>query len=200
MDREVGIAIRNASLFIPVISRHFDQSSWLHHELAAALTSRIPIVPVIESGVTPPVTVTAFKQVRIKNLNGDISASELLDKVQEIISAAGNPKPTDFDDDGMDSGPMFIGTEDLRDELVGSRWTWCENSEFFETGMWIEFEADGILRRSWRSEPGRWKVSENGFVIYKPHALKFDDQCQEFQGVTADPTQSVPERSGKRIR
>lgn len=201
LDREVGIAIDHAGLFVPVISRHFDQSSWLHHELARAIDSKIQVVPVVVEGVKPPVTVSASKQLRVSVADASIPASELLRVLGEIDKAAGYPKPSDYDDDGMDSSDgVWTGTDDLEEELIGSRWTWCENGDYLDSGMWIEFEANGRLRRSWRSEVGLWKITNNGFVVYKPHVLKFDHQCETFQGAAADPTQSIPDRSGQRLR
>lgn len=201
MDREVGIAIDNAALFITVISEHFDQSPWLHHELARAIASNVPVVPIVVDGVIPPVTVSGSKQVRISIADDSIPSPELLGLIAEIDQVAGYSMPTDYDDDDMNSSDAdWIGAADLEDELVGSRWTWCENSEYLDTGLWIEFEANGRLRRSWRTEVGQWKVARNGFVVYKPHILMFDCQCQSFQGATADPAQPIPERSGLRIK
>lgn len=201
LDREVGVAIDHAGLFVPVISEHFDQSSWLHHELARAIDARIHVVPVVVNGVKSPLTVSGCKQLRVSVSDDTIPATELIDVIASILLVAGCPSPSDYDYDSMDSSDAeWNGLDDLEANLVGSRWTWCENDHFSDTGMWIEFEADGRLRRSWRAEPGRWKATKNGFVVYKPHVLMFDQNLERFQGATADPTQLIAERSGVRLK
>ena len=201
LSKEVARAIDDSSVFISLMTPRFADSTWLDNELTRAINQKIPVIPLVFDGTNPPIQVDGALQFRIAPLDQDAKASEMFSLLQRIKPVLDEALAEEEENcDSSDGEDDWGDNDDLIEALVGTRWSWCENANFEPEEKWIEFQANGRLKRSWQTNTTRWAVSPNGFVLYTPHVLCFDIRNGTFQGATSNPEQQNPERSGRRLK
>lgn len=199
LSKEVAPAIDDSAVFISCITPNYEKSTWLDNELSRAISKGIPVVPLVFNGTEAPIQVEGLVQVRVDPMDGGASALEIfgmLDKIRPAITAATEEEEENCDSSGEED---WSDSDELEELLIGTRWSWCENSEYQAGDKWIKFLAGGKLQRSWRPNKTRWSVSANGYVLYTPHVLSFNLEEGSFQGAISDPSRENPQRSGKKL-
>lgn len=193
-SEEIARGIEDCPIFMPLFSPDYFKSSFCEKELAYARTEEKYIFPVILEGDVPP-DLEVLHQIRLDcDDRKKVTATALAQVIKELREVLKEPDtiPTRFPE-----GSDPIWTETLEQDLIDTRWSWCDNHECIGDN-WIEFCSGNRVVRSWaRHMDGYWEVLENGLVRFGPHVIYVDIENRELIGSHGDPREKSPERSGR---